>query len=67
MLTNIESKLEELLAATDLMPADYAEQMEKSREKVRPAPPALLTHGAHQQGLCTRFFVGFFQRVFCQP
>lgn len=35
MLTNIESKLEELLAVVDVMPAEFAEQLEKAREKVR--------------------------------
>lgn len=35
MLTNIESKLEEYLAAVDVMPPEFAEQLEKSREKER--------------------------------
>eukprot|EP00199_Chlamydomonas_sp_CCMP681_P000248 CAMPEP_0119104450 /NCGR_PEP_ID=MMETSP1180-20130426/2658_1 /TAXON_ID=3052 ORGANISM="Chlamydomonas cf sp, Strain CCMP681" /NCGR_SAMPLE_ID=MMETSP1180 /ASSEMBLY_ACC=CAM_ASM_000741 /LENGTH=553 /DNA_ID=CAMNT_0007089215 /DNA_START=31 /DNA_END=1692 /DNA_ORIENTATION=- len=35
MLTNIESKLEELLAVVDVMPAEFSEQLEKGREKER--------------------------------
>ena len=35
MLTNLESKLEEYLVAVDSMPTEYAESMEKSREKER--------------------------------
>uniref|UniRef100_A0A7S3QRV1 DUF4200 domain-containing protein n=2 Tax=Dunaliella tertiolecta TaxID=3047 RepID=A0A7S3QRV1_DUNTE len=35
MLTNLESKLEEYLVAVDAMPTEYAENMEKAREKER--------------------------------
>lgn len=35
MLTNLESKLEEYLLAVDSMPTEYAEGMEKAREKDR--------------------------------
>ena len=35
MLTNIESKLEEYLAAVDTMPSDFADAIEKAREKER--------------------------------
>jgi hypothetical protein len=35
MLTNLESKLEEYLVTVDSMPTEYAEGMEKSREKER--------------------------------
>ena len=35
MLTNIESKLEEYLAAVDAMPAEFADGIEKAREKER--------------------------------
>jgi hypothetical protein len=35
MLTNIESKLEELLGAIDTMPVEFVEGMEKAREKER--------------------------------
>ncbi|GAX84003.1 hypothetical protein CEUSTIGMA_g11428.t1 [Chlamydomonas eustigma] len=35
MLTNIESKLEEYLAAVDTMPAEFVDSIEKAREKER--------------------------------
>lgn len=35
MLTNLESKLEEYLSVVDTLPAEFAEGIEKSREKER--------------------------------
>jgi hypothetical protein len=35
MLTNLESKLEEYLVSVDALPTEYAESMEKAREKER--------------------------------
>ena len=44
MLTNIEAKLEEYLAAIDLMPEDFVEVAEKQKEKV-PHPSLLIEQG----------------------
>eukprot|EP00967_Tisochrysis_lutea_P076917 scaffold104219_cov17-Tisochrysis_lutea.AAC.2 len=49
MLTNLESKLEEYLVAVDAMPTEYAENMEKAREKERRKCPS---HGPGTSQLC---------------